>query len=379
MTQIRPETEYLLELLRCVQGDDRPRPLPEAVDLQKLLRLAKRHDVFLLAVQVLLDSGTISEADLGAWSDYRAKNLVKSFNQMDNLELLRSAFSAEKIDYLLLKGAHIRPLYPHPELREMADLDILVRPESMAAAAALLTANGFILQEKGPIHDSYFKPPYTSVELHRGLMSSDHEVSRYFTDPWKRAVATGNGTEYRFSPEDEYIFLIGHAAKHYYYYGTGIRSVFDLFLVRSAYSSLSAHRDYLRRELKKAGIAEFARNISELASVWFGDSGQPLSDGASEMRDLILSGATYGVAGSHTKLAVKQMMERGHSERHAKLRYFLRILFPDSYSMSVLYPVLKKAPFLLPFCWVARGLRTLFKKPKAIVREFTKVRDTSVS
>ena len=377
--QYKPEITYLLELLRCSLSQERPKPLPENVELESLLQLAKRHDVFLLAVQTMYDNGIISEAEIANWSIYRAQNLVKSFNQMDNLELLRRALGNEKIDFMVLKGGHIRPLYPHPELREMADLDILVRPESMDAAGDVLTANGFVLREKGANHFEYFKAPYTSVELHWELMSRDHEISRYFSDAWKRAIAPKNGTEYCFSPEDELVFLIGHAAKHYFYYGTGIRSVLDIFVFQGAHPDLSTHRGYLQRELKKAGIAEFANNITELAEAWFGNSETELSAGAVEMMEFIVNSATYGVSGSHTKLAVKQMMEHGLSERQSKCRYFLSVVFPSCYVMKEMYPVLKRMPVLLPFCWTARGFRTLFRRPKAIVREFTKVKDTRIS
>lgn len=376
--QYKPETAYLLELLRCGLSQQHPSPLPENVKLECLLQLAKRHDVFLLAVQTMYDNGIIGDAEMGDWGTYRAQNLVKSFNQMDSLELLRHALNSEKVDFMVLKGGHIRALYPHPELREMADLDILVRPESMDTAGNILTANGFVLREKGENHFEYFKVPYTSVELHWELMSRDHAISRYFSDAWKRAVATGRGTEYCFSPEDELIFLIGHAAKHYFYYGTGIRSVLDIYVFQNAHPDLSIHKSYLQRELKKAGIAKFANNIMDLATVWFGNSEAELSAGALEMMDVIVSGSTYGLGGTHAKMAVKQMMEQGLSERQSKCKYLFSIIFPSRYTMQKMYPALKSAPFLLPFCWVARGLRTLLRRPRAIVREFTKVKDTKI-
>ena len=96
------------------------------------------------------------------------------------------------------------------------------------------------------------------------------------------------------------------------------------------------------------------------------------------MMDVIVSGSTYGLGGTHAKMAVKQMMEQGLSERQSKCKYLFSIIFPSRYTMQKMYPALKSAPFLLPFCWVARGLRTLLRRPRAIVREFTKVKDTKI-
>jgi hypothetical protein len=45
--------------------------------------------------------------------------------------------------------------------------------------------------------------------------------------------------------------------------------------------------------------------------------------------------------------------------------YTLKRLFLPYKSMVIAYPILKKVPVLLPFCWIARGFRLFSKKDRA--------------
>ena len=64
----------------------------------------------------------------------------------------------------------------------------------------------------------------------------------------------------------------------------------------------------------------------------------------------------------------------------SKLKKYLSYLkwwFLGVDEMKKFYPVLEKAPFLLPFCWVHKGVKTLIFKPKAIKNQLTLVTKTS--
>ncbi|MBQ1978146.1 MAG: hypothetical protein II225_05280, partial [Ruminococcus sp.] len=49
-----------------------------------------------------------------------------------------------------------------------------------------------------------------------------------------------------------------------------------------------------------------------------------------------------------------------------KVSYFLHNWFPGARTMQKRYPVLKKAPFLLPICWVRRIFYTIFFNRSAL-------------
>lgn len=83
---------------------------------------------------------------------------------------------------MLLKGAALaHALYPHPALRLMSDLDILVHPEQMNQAVRQLTASGYdtIAPSRGPILEQTFelhailsgrRPSMVHVEIHYSLV-----------------------------------------------------------------------------------------------------------------------------------------------------------------------------------------------------------------
>ena len=64
------------------------------------------------------------------------------------------------------------------------------------------------------------------------------------------------------------------------------------------------------------------------------------------MLDYILGSGTYGTAKNHVENEVA---------RRGKLGYLLSRAFMPYGLMCTLYPVLKKAPVLLPLCWVFGG------------------------
>ena len=82
------------------------------------------------------------------------------------------------------------------------------------------------------------------------------------------------------------------------------------------------------------------------------------------MLKYIFQGGVYGSAENH--IAV------GKSQTGSSVGYAAKRLFLPYKTMVTAFPFLKKAPYLLPFCWVARWIKALFGgKSKRIVSEMT--------
>ena len=75
------------------------------------------------------------------------------------------------------------------------------------------------------------------------------------------------------------------------------------------------------------------------------------------MLEYVIDSGTYGTLAHGVG---NEVSKRG------KLGFFIRKAFLPYRSMCSLYPALKKAPVLLPFCWVARWVRALVKKPEKV-------------
>ena len=114
--------------------------------------------------------------------------------------------------------------------------------------------------------------------------------------------------------------------------------------------------------LKKAGIYTFASEMSSIANQCF------TSNERDDFSDLVLkyidSGGVYGT--TENNIAVHK------SKAESSALYVLRRLFPPYKAMVMVYPVLRKLPFLLPLYWIIRGGSVVFKgKTKRITSELS--------
>ncbi len=193
------------------------------------------------------------------------------------------------------------------------------------------------------------------IEMHRDLFPEDHPYYEYYKEPFARAKETDAEHVLAFSLEDEYIYTLLHAGKHYFSYGSGVRTFLDVHIFMERYQA-ELDFDYIERELaladelaKKNGadnsLVEFEKMARELACGWFKGDEICLHETAL----YVLSGGVYG------------LLERGWKKSYEKQgkKYFWRRLFPSYTVMCKRYPVLKKLPFLLPFLWIGRIFKGL--------------------
>ena len=132
----------------------------------------------------------------------------------------------------VFKGYELRELYPVPELRTMGDVDVLVRDEDLERTAEVLCGLGYQKEEGGGAVWAFKKDNFT-YEVHRrlafGSYWNDVDYEGYFAAAFDR-LTTGEGSRRYFTPEDHFIFLCFHLAKHLNSTGAGIRMVMDLAL-----------------------------------------------------------------------------------------------------------------------------------------------------
>lgn len=368
-------SEYLLELLRCALSDEVPPAKPEEISWQSVFQLAKRHSVSALAYSAAHRRVGEIPADVAeAWKEMNAKLFTQCCNQEHELALLCERFEREHIPYMPLKGSCIRDLYPQPYQREMSDLDILVQNERLQEAAAVAEHEGYQLKEKTSHNFGFQKPPYMCLELHMNLVPKEFTYFQYYKDSWKFARPTENSCRCRMTWEDYYVYMLVHTAKHYYGCGTGIRSVLDVYLFNRAYRK-ELDLDYVAAQLLELKLTEFTEQIEALAERWFDASAQgaPQERNTDDMQYYILSSTTYGSRSNFVQNTVLQYVTEGKSLRGAKCKLYLHMVFLPRGEMRGMYPVLDKAPILLPFCWMHRWFRILLRKPDSIRAQYQRV------
>lgn len=375
---IQPEQKYLIQLLSSVLHEVQPENPPENLDWEKLYKLSVWHNVANLAFyginRLKVDKKPPEEGMRKFLNEYK-KAVAREATQYIAAEQILRTFEDNNIASMTLKGCIVKYLYPCPDMRLMADIDILFKTEQSNKVKDLMLGLGFTLKQQGGNHDVYYRKPFISIEMHRRLVSENSPYSGYLNETWERAcLKPGCKCTYELSNEDFYIYLLIHLTKHYANGGTGIRSFMDIWVYNNRYK-VELDWDYIRKELDKIGLREFAENIRGLSEAWFGNA--PNHELYVEMADYIFSSGTYGTNKYSVISSMNMMAGRKHSIKTVKHLYRLKLFFPPLSTMIILYPFLEARPFLLPVCWVLRGIRCLIFKRKYTFQIINKVHSVS--
>lgn len=372
-------SEYFLELLRCVLHDKPACRKPEEISWEELFDYAKSQSLSTMAYRAVRKSGVDLGAELAQkWSTRNAMNLVKHCNQEIACENLCKTFSDAGIVHMPLKGSLIGKLFPAPEMREMCDLDILVLPEDRERAHTIMMDRGYsYIKAKTTSHNrEYHKLPYLNVEIHTEMVPQESEMYPYYSGYLKKAVQANSALTCRMSWDDCYVFMLAHAYKHFYLYGTGIRAVMDIYIMRDRLKDI-LNRGYIEEELKRLDIFDFAERFERLADCWFAEERTEIPQALLEDQIRVLSMAPYRI--DPMKAQAMEMMKNGKSLGSAKRTMAISKLFPSFAYMKKMYPLLKYVPILLPLFWLIRWFSTLLVKPKVISLFFRKLRRLSLT
>jgi len=363
LSTIQREKMYLIHLLATVLHAAQPQKPPENLDWATLYKLSTKHCVANMVTYSLSklshDSKPPHEILVQFQNDCK-KGMAKEATQHITVEQVLKTFEENHIACMPLKGYLIKYLYPQPDMRMMSDVDILFRHEQTEQVKKLLLGLGFTVEHEGGNHDVYYKKPFMNIEMHRRLIAENSPYSDYLKQVWGRARLKTDGQYiYELSQEDFFIFIMMHLTKHYAKAGTGIRSIMDIWVYNNRYRS-EMDWNYIQAELEKVQLWEFTQNICGLGEVWFGEiQSNELYD---EMSEYIFSSGVYGTKKHSLVSAMNTSASKKRSIRAAKQLYRLKLFFPGLTAMKTTYPFLSVLPFLLPLCWVLRGVKSLLFK-----------------
>lgn len=351
---LQKELQDMIYLVSCAVKEEKPDPeRVKAMDLQRVFAIAEGHSLAAAAAFAAEDAGFQSGLTTKLLADAVLRNTRFGIDREEVTRKLEEA----GIWYMLLKGAVLKNLYPKPEMREMADHDILFDPSRADDVQTIMESLGYEKKQyNSEVHDIYQKPPVLNFEMHRRLFDEYlglEKAKPYYENVTDRLL--GEGLEKHFSPEDFYVYMIAHEYKHYIIYGTGIRSILDTYVYLS---KVTLDEAYVQEELEKIGIAGFEKANRSLAMHLFGDGKLTKED--EEMLGYFFSCGTYGTYSNRISNRVHHM--NGSKLRYALSRFFVPVrkssrgynVYAKEYPMFYKYKIL--LPFL-PFYRVIRGLR----------------------
>ena len=278
---------------------------------------------------------------------------------------LKEYLTEAGIDYLPLKGLILKDYYPDPYEREFADHDILFFQEEDAEKIRdYFKGRGYEVEHfrKGN-HDVYLKKPFLNFEMHRSLFSVREDTqlfAEYFQDMKPRCLQK-EGHEYSLKDEDFYLYFLAHAYKHYDAGGNGLRMLLDCYLFLKG---RDLDRSYLEEELKKLNLVEFEKMLSSLTIDAF--EKETLSEEEKKTLLYIGKSGTYGTVDNAVKKGVK---------KKGKFSYLMSRIFPPISFYQEAYPWAYRHKILIPFAWIGRFFRILFKNPKKAANELKAIKN----
>jgi hypothetical protein len=333
-------------------------PLPEGFSLEAAGRLIHSHSLGPMAYKggFLCGFPGKSQAMQRLQVDY-FRSVVRSDKQLRAAQELYDLFEERGIDYLPLKGCNLKRLYPDPALRVMGDADILIRQEQYERIKPMMVHLGY--RDAGESHYDYsWDKPELYVELHRRLFSETQvDLCGYFGDGWSRAVKTA-GHRYDFTPEDEYVYVFTHMAKHFRFCGIGVRQLVDLYVYRKARPELN--EDSIRQAMRRLKLLDFYINIEQMLRVWF--EGEEEDETSLLMTEYIFASGNWGTV--ENKMYSEELLKAQHQGgvKHSKMRSIFTTIFPPLRLIRVQYTVLYKWPVLYPVMLVVRWFDVLLHK-----------------
>ncbi len=324
---------------------------PENTDFKKLYDLAQKHRVIPLAAGAVLNSAVADEEIKKIYKKELFRNSARYYAQESEAQQLSAEFSKNGIHHCFLKGTKVSAYYKNPDTRFMLDMDIYVEKEKQAQAGEILLSRGYTANNGDDKDTGYIKAPFLNVELHKELKYDYDKGYSYYKGAFERLVCV-NGCEMKMTDEDFYVYILSHTAHHFAVAGTGIKSVADHYYLKAKLKP-RCDADKLRDALEQTGLSQFSDRMDKLCEYWFGD-GDDASD-IKEMADYII---LSGVFGNRTNQYLSGMIRGEYGE--SKKSYFISRLLPPLDTMKIRYPVLKKAPVLLPAFWGIRLIGSLF-------------------
>jgi hypothetical protein len=287
---------------------------------------------------------------------------------MQLIEEVRNIFNVASIDFIFLKGAFLKTLYPKTYMRVMGDIDILVRPESMEKVHQVLEANNFNNWSNSTNHDCFMKNKI-NIEIHPKLDSDiSDEYGDLFLKPWTYA-SKKNNHEYHLDLEYRFFYQLYHMIKHLYHSGVGLRTLVDLYFILKDIDLNSKKYQEIYLLFPKKDFVTFIVSIiydifTNLRLLDMQSYDKIYTNLQKQFVEYIINSGMHGIGDEHNLFIGG--MATSHSKKEiiifTKIKFLFSKTFLKLHTMKGFYPYLKKYPFLLPVAYLQRIFKLLFKK-----------------
>lgn len=364
-------------------------PTLEDSEWARLVEHAEREHLAAVLYRALKDSQQLNRVPRASAETLRLAYVranIASWQWSVTLDELLAQFARAEIPAVLLKGAALGiALYPDPALRQLGDLDVLIREQDKARAAALLVANGFtpLLDLTDGFREQFGSEQcYTrrgkraaTVDLHWNVINRPTYARALDVEWfWARTLEVPYGTHRAtiLNWDAQLLHLAEHFVVHHQMHGA--RWSFDIALL------LELHKNDLQWDALLDAARRFevlpALNavLTHVADVW----GVTVPDAV--RAQLAESSRGWGnqlavIVATAERTDVTILREgMSFGDWRSRAAYFFHVFFPSPKYMRERYRIPHTA--LLPFFYLVRlglGARRLVESLVAILRNARRV------
>lgn len=320
-------------------------------DIDALYALSKKQDLahivasFLEKRNIVTDSFTRQKL----MSVYRREQLDYEENRV------RALFEREGIDFIALKGAVMKKLYPEKWMRTSSDVDILIHSDDKDKAISLITKNlSFTIDIDAERDCSLISKSGMNLELHFGITCNDENLDSVLSRVWDFAYCI-SGHEFALKDDFFVFYHIAHMQLHFTEGGCGVRPFIDLQLYKQ-------YTDKCENEviclLKKSKSLDFYKGVKALCEVWFNNASH--SELTILLEEYIIAGGVYGTR--------ENLGATGRHKSGGRFKYIISRIFMPKEKLRLVYPKIDKYPILIPFYQVKRWFSLLDKEKRRSAR-----------
>lgn len=359
--------QVFLSLLRDYVCGQKLKALP-TVDWQALYNLAQSHNVTGLVGRILADLPTDlrpPKALAVAFRQGMGQTLMAYEKRMAAVQVMEQTLTDAQIPYLTVKGACTAAAYPDPSLRTCGDTDIVLTPEHQREAVRTLEQRGFA---KKVTHDDVVMLTLHGFEfeLHTRLESINDGSRALLANPFAPEVAYNKSKNiWVLQPEYAVYYTVLHLLHHIKTGGAGVRMLLDTDLLLRKDPTLAPK---VLELAERSGLERSFGCILALCKQWL-DTPLPCSvpaldtDTVEKFAAVILGGGVFGHGNGNTGAVflARQKAVKGDNTPFTRLVALFRYCFPKADYMAYQFPYLIRRPCLLPFAYLHRFCRGLFR------------------
>lgn len=379
MEYLNDNRKLLIGLLSASIRGKTYQPLFTTTEWQSVFDEAVKHQVMPLLYPLLAEIGDsigISKVMLEKWHENALCQGVVQERGYFGVSKVLERLTNEDIPVIALKGMVLRELYPHPSLRTMGDVDLLVKPGDVEKARGVLVNSGYIMHLNEGKHIEYSHIVLPGVELHRSMVADGWygNYTNFETEIWGRSkpINISNSQVLSLCPQDKVLYLTMHMASHIISSGFGLRQLSDFVLFIEAHRSEIDWIEFFRMAAL-FHIDAFLKVLLEGCHIMF-NLELPKICKEYETQDVtlvrsfiedIFEGGVFGANSNDRIIANILLYYNDGSEAigfRQKLKGFMNLVLPKTSKLDSRFNYARKYHLLLPVAWIHRIFYTLLRK-----------------